>query len=47
MKEENAALCRALPLAPGHPLRRRILALLAEGLNGTIRVLTRQHYGGI
>ena len=29
--DKLAALCRALPLAPGHPLRRRILALLAEG----------------
>ena len=28
--DKLAALCRALPL-PGHPLRRRILALLAEG----------------
>ena len=28
--DKLAALCRTLPLAPGHPLRRRILALLAE-----------------
>ena len=29
--DKLAALCRALPLAPGPPLRCRILALLAEG----------------
>ncbi len=29
--DKLAALCRALPQAPGHPLRRRILSLIAEG----------------